>query len=69
MIRDKKTGDKESFEVPLNIGNKNNPTQFNYPLEFDSHGRSLEDIEAIFYISSGGFEHYEVADLEHSLKK
>lgn len=68
-IRDKKTGDKESFEVPLNIGNKNNPTQFNYPLEFDSHGRSLEDIEAIFYISSGGFEHYEVADLEHSLKK
>ena len=66
-ITNKKTGETETFELTLKT-RKNNPALYQYYQEYDLNGESLENLDCVFYISSGGFEHYRVADLENDLR-
>lgn len=65
-ITDKTNGETETYELEQ-VQRKNNVALYYYPLEYDLKGKSLEDLDAVFYISAGGIEHYRVADLEHDL--
>lgn len=67
VIRDKATGKEETFSLTPSFASMDDKNQYIYYKTYDLAGRSLEDLEAEYYMTLEGFEHRKIADLEHNL--
>ena len=61
-ITDRNTQKTEVYDnLELFFESDNDVNNYYYALNYDLKGRSMDDIDYVFYITMGDFEHYEVA--------
>ena len=61
-ITDKNTQETEVYsDLELHFVTDNDVNKYYYALDYDLKGRSIDDIDYVFYVTLGDFEHYEVA--------
>ena len=65
-IRDKETGEEETFSLKPAFASLDDKNRYTYNKRYDLKGRSLEELEVSFYITTERFEHYKIADLENN---
>ena len=68
-IRDEAAGKKETFSLQPAFASLEDKNQYSYSKLYDLEGRNLEDLKVAFYITTEGFKHYKVADLENNLEE
>ena len=70
-ITNKKTGDTKTLLLKPVFESKENINKYFFNCEVDGEigagGSGPENLEAVYYITAGEFEHYRIADLENNL--